>query len=153
MKIFFYLIILAFYSQACFSNWTLKREYGDISIYTSKNSTRLTLNYKTTPFKKKKFTKELLKKVKKTKEKMLSMINVTKWKIDQTSLDIVKDITIIKLTGSYVDSNSDVVYFVEYHFYSNTKKLQMLLTNNEINKLKNDATLKKLEILRRKYGI
>lgn len=140
-------------SQLCFANWSLKRKIDDISIYQSKNLTRLTVNYRSTKLKNKKFTKDLLNKIKKDKEKMLAMIGVTDWKVDKTDLNKKNGVTNIKLAGSYVDSSQEKIYFVEYHYYSKSKRLQILLTNPKKRALDKDAKPVKIEKFKGKYDI
>ena len=153
IRIFTLFMFIVFFSEPSFAAWTLRRSYNDVSIYTSENSTRLSVNYSPTKKKQKRFTKKLLKRVKKEKERMLQIIGVTDWQIDRQDLNVENGVTSIVMTGSYVDSSQDRVYFTEYHYYSDSKKLQILLTNNNKDSLERDARRSNVQEFRRRYGI
>lgn len=136
----------------CFAHWILKSEYGDTLIYTSPGQTRLTISYKTTAPKQKNFSLELIKSIAKDKKKMLAMIGIEKWKVEQSSLKKSNGVTSIKLVGSYLDRFGEKVHFVEYHYYTAAKKLQMLLTNNKKESLNSDDQLTTLQKFKVGHG-
>ena len=98
-------------------------------------------------------SKDLLRRLKKDKEKMLALIGVTNWKVDKTDLYDNKGITSIRLAGSYIDSFQKKVHFVEYHYYSSSKRLQILLTNSTKSRLEKDSKLANIKAFRNEYGI
>ena len=125
-------------STSAFASWNLKREYGDTIIYSSPNSTRLTLSYRTTAPKDKKFSKDLLNRLEKDKRELLALIGITNWKVTKSDIKKEKKNTYITFEGSYLDNAGKMTYFVEYHFYASDKTLQILLTNKNLKKLKKD---------------
>ena len=136
---------LFIFSQFCFANWSLHRRYDDISIYKSKKGTRLTLSSRSTKTKDKKFTKAFLEEIKKDKEKMLTMIGVKDWRIATTKVETKDGVTKVRLQGSYYDTTKQRIHFIEYHYYSNDKKLQLLLTNRKKHLLKIDANVSNIK--------
>ena len=147
-------LIIAFMlsSASAFASWSLKKEYGDTTIYVSPNSTRLTLSYRTTAPKEKKFSKELLNKLEKEKRELLTIIGIKNWKVTRSDIKKEKKNTHITFEGSYLDSSGKMTYFAEYHFYASTKKLQILLTNDNLKKLKKDSKESNILEFRTKYG-
>ena len=143
------------FSQLCFADWSLHKRYDDVSIYKSKRGTRLTLSSGPVEleFKGKKLTKKLLKKLRKDKEKMLALIGVEGWKIRKTSLKRKDGVTSVRLAGSYVDGDQKIVYFVERHYYSKDKKLQLLLTNGKKDLVEKDSKVSKIKRFRNEYRI
>jgi len=139
-------------STSASASWSLKREYGNTAIYSSQNHTLLTINHKTTVPKIKKFSKKLINKLANDKKKMLDFIGVTDWKVTNSNLERSKEITIITIEGSYRDNQGEVNYFIEKHFYSSASKLQILLTNSDLNKINKDATDSHMQGFRIKYG-
>ncbi len=152
--LFFLCLVLSFsLSFASKENiFLLKKTYDNISVHVSSNKTRLTVNYKDTSSKSEKITKEFIQTLEQTKRKMLHLIGVSKWKINKTKVKkLKKGIVRVTLSGSYMNYINQRTYFIEYHFYSPNKKLQLLLTNNKKKWLKKDAELDNIEIFRAKY--
>ena len=148
----FLIIIVMLSSASAFASWSLKKKYGDMIIYSSPNSTQLTLNYGTTAPKEKKFSKDLLSKLEKEKRELLAIIGITDWEVIKSDVKKEKKNTIVTIEGSYLNSSGKMTYFVEYHFYASTKKLQILLTNGSLKKLKKDAKESNILEFRTKYG-
>ena len=115
------------------SNWILKRKYGDASIYTSHNKTRLTVKYKTATSKKgrKNFSVEFVKKLERDKKKLLSLIGIKDWKVDKTQISNQYRAQNIILKGSYVDNSGAKIYFMERHVYFPAKNIQILMANKD----------------------
>ena len=147
-----FLILLFIYSNVSFAKWDLKREYGDTSIYVSEHSTRLTVNYRTTVPKEKKFSKDLIKQIEREKRKLLALIGVRQWRVQRSRVHRNEGQTRVQLSGTYLDNTGTKVYFVEYHFYSASKKLQLLLTNNNLSDLKQDTGMTHIRGFKVKYG-
>ena len=139
--------------NSSYASWDLKKSYGNVSIFVSKNSTRLTLKFKKTKSKEKKITDTLLKELELAKKKMLTLIGVTNWTITDRKVELIKNIINVKLIGSYQDREGEKIYFAEYHFYSFSKNLQLLLTNKDIKLLAIDAKAERLKQFRDKYEI
>ena len=146
-------LLLTFYSQLVLADWSLTGNYDDNSVYKSENDTRLVASYNSVQFESKKITKNLIETLAKEKEKMLGMMGITAWQVDKTNLEKRGDVTHVRLDGSYVDSSQEKVFFIEYHYYSDTKKLQLLLTNGEKSSLDKDAVYSNLKKIRGQYDI
>ncbi|MCY4643709.1 MAG: hypothetical protein OXB88_03740 [Bacteriovoracales bacterium] len=145
--------LLFVFSQICFASWNLHKKYDDVSIYKSKKGTRLTVRSSASESRGEKFTKDLLKKLKKDKEKMLAMIGVEDWKISKTNLKTTDGVTSVRLAGSYMDKTQKIVHFVEYHYYSNDKKLQLLLTNRSKGLVERDSKPSNIKRFRNEHSI
>lgn len=151
LKIF--LIISLFASPFCFADWNFKKQYDDVFIYTSKNNTRLVLNYKQVNNNNKKINKKLIKELENTKKEMLKLMNIKEWKLKTSKIKKEKNLTQVTLSGYYIAPNKEKIYFTEHHFYSPFKKLQFLLTNSKKKALNKDSKINKLQKLRDKYEI
>ena len=149
-----YIIALALLCHSfCLASWTFKSKHGDVPVYISENSTRLAIDYSEIKLKRKKVTRDLLRQIKDKKIEMLKMIGVSKWNIGRTDVSEQEGITTVELTGSYIDSSKSKVYFVEYHHYGDSKRLQLLLTNGKKKDLERDARSSNLRKFRREYDI
>jgi len=148
------LFILCFlYAPLSLAQWTLKKNYDTISIYTSPNQTRLAIQYKKTKKKDKQITKDLIAKLEQTKKQMLQKIGIKKWQMNKSHIEQINEVTQVTLSGSYWDSAKEKVYFTEYHFYSPSQKLQLLLTNNKKRNLNRDAQMSNIQNFREKYDL
>ena len=145
-------ILFFMYSNMSFAQWTLKRKYSDTSIYVSEHSTRLTVNYRTTVPKEKQFSEDLIKQIEKEKRKLLSLVGIREWKVTKSRVYKNKGQTRVKLFGSYLDHSGVKIYFFEYHFYTASKKLHLLLTNTSQAALKKDIGINNIRGFKVKYG-
>ena len=82
-----------------------------------------------------------------------STIGISDWKIEKTDISNKRGIGIIEIIGSYKDKSQKTVHFVEYHYYSKSNKLQILLTNNDKAKLKQDSITPNVQRFRDEYNI
>ena len=136
------------------SQWQLTRNYGNTATYTNQNDVRLTVKYRTTsPAKKKVFSRELVQKLQKNKRRMLASIGIKNWKVDKSYVKNLKKKTYIHLQGSYLDSSGKKTQFIEHHFYSASKQLQLLLTHSKKKTLLKEAQLANMRDIRVKYGL
>ena len=148
-------IALFVFSNLCYGEaviWKFKKKYDEVSIYTSPQKTRLTIQSGKTEIDPSKFTKNLLKKIEAGKKEMLSMIGITTWKVEKETIKKSKGVVRIELSGFYINEKKKKTYFTEYHFYNSSKKLQLLLTNNKQKLLSEDAQLKHLKDFRADHG-
>ncbi len=134
------------------SRWKFKRDYGDTLIYTSSNKVQLTVKYQTTPFNSHNFTKQLISKQRRQKKRILASIGIKNWKVHQSHVKKGKEKTYIHLQGSYTDPSGQKVLFVEHHFYSAFRHLQLLLTHNKSQTLLRSSSLAHIKDFRIKYG-
>ena len=136
------------------TDWKFHREYGDTSIYKAKESgTRLTIQYRSTVNKQKVvYPKELMKRLHKDKKRLLGMMGITKWVVDNQKITQKGKDVHMTLKGSYLDSDGLKVFFKEYHYIGTSKKLQLLLTNNSQKNLEKDLSPKDIAGFRVKYG-
>ncbi|EQC47227.1 hypothetical protein [Bacteriovorax sp. Seq25_V] len=146
-------ILFCLISLTTYAKWNFKSDYGQTKIYISTDETRLTLNYSETEKKKKQFSKKFVDGLKEDKIKMLGLMGVTNWTV--TRSEVFKDTksTRVELEGSYVNSSGEKVFFKEFHFYSDIKKLQILLTNSSIEKLNQDGKLENIANFRATHDL
>ena len=137
-----------------YSQWQLKRNYGDTVIYTNRNKVKLTVRYNTTsPAKRKNFSNTLVQKLQKNKKRMLASIGIKNWRVDKSYVKNLKKHTYIHLQGSYLDTLGNKIQFIEHHFYGASKRLQLLLTHSNQKTLLREAKLSKIKDFRVKYGL
>ena len=134
--------------------WELKRHYGQTRIYTSPNNVRLTVRYRTrSPIKKMNFSNQLVGKLQQNKKRMLASIGIKNWKMHNSQVRKQKNgQNFIYLSGSYLDLSGQQIQFVEYHFYRDSRYLQILLTHPQKKTLLKDAKLAKIRDFRVRYG-
>ena len=148
--IFFY--SLSSYSLSSRDKWKLLRSYGNISIYTSTNNTRLTVNSKEYLSKSFKIKKNMIEKTANKKSQMLSMMGMKNWKISSSRITREKNSSKFYIQGSYTDSKDRKVHFIELHYYKSRGALQMLLTHSNPVSLQQDSQETTLNPIRKKYG-
>ena len=100
-----------------------------------------------------KISASLIKQTAKDKKKMLAIIGITNWTIKHSKIKKEKgNVVVARLSGNYNDPNGELVHFTEYHYYRSKRKLQILLTNSNKNKLQQDAQSSRLQKFRKQYG-
>ena len=149
---YFFILFIFLFSPFSYGKWTLSRNYGDVSIYKSSNSTRLTVSFKDIP--PQSFNlKKAVKKTKEQKRRMLSMMGLENWDISSHHVTKKGDTSKLYLRGTYNDSKNRKVHFVEHHYYTQKGTLQMLLTHQDSSVLERDSQETALGSIRKKYEL
>lgn len=146
-------LLIFIISLPAWAHWTLKRDYGKTSIFTSKHLSRLTINYGTTVPRNKNMNLDLAKYVENQKSKMLKFINISEWKVTDRKHEKRKDYTMIMISGTYKNPKKELIYFTEFHYYKSDRRLQALLTHTIKSELDKDNKESLLQGFKTKYGI
>lgn len=148
--------IFALFPFCAFSvdGWILKKKYEDTAIYLSANGVRLTVRQsRTEKIKPEKINVDFIQKIEQDKKRLLESIGVTNWNLKKTSIvKKTKNKTVLKLFGSYNDPSGEQTYFVEYHHYNPSRKLQILLTHPHKKQLLKDARRESIKQIEKEYG-
>lgn len=118
--------------------WELHKSYGDTHIYKSSDGHRLTLRGEKVELNLEKIDEKQAQAVEDTKKDMLRVIGVRDWEVSARDLTELENEKKIFLSGSYINSKSEKVYFTEIHRYRKDQKVQALITADSQLSLKVD---------------
>ena len=81
------------------------------------------------------------------------MFGIKNWEVNRYNVTKEReDISRVTLEGSYIDPKERRIYFLEYHYYSSKKMLQILLTHESKSELNKDSGLSKVRKFKKQYG-
>lgn len=150
----FFIVLTFLVGHNSFAKWQFHRKFGRTTIYKdSEISARLISNYSTTTvgYRRANFSKSNLAKLHDGRKQALEFTGVKSWKLDKSQVIEEKSVSKIVLTGSYIDSLKNKIYFKEFHYYSPSSKLQILTTvesKDNLSKISEDGLIR----IKSKYG-
>lgn len=145
-----FLILLSFLIFAG-NAWPKAKRISDMDIYTLPNQTRLTVRVSESKADPADITDKTLQEIQNRKREMLSLFNMTDWKVDKSHIKTKKRVTRAIMSGAYEDSSGQKTYWKEFHDYRQGRKLQMLLTNTDKQALNKDSRLSQIKKTKQKY--